>query len=236
MNYNDYDFNKLINLDGDELLKAAGVPYKEIDKDNNDFFRWLISSEVLIFIQMVHNGEYILEDPDTIIVYNKILKSLAKHMERSENYGWKCPKEGEFYGYKAVMLDRDRRKSKFEFGIAKLRIPKEAKRVSPFLGGRKCRSDLAFVEEIRRVEVVRDKPFLMRGTYTINYKTSEDGTILKADRGVAIYNKSFEYVTGEFVRPYLPFDDNPWIECSSGIHFFYEERDALFFGEQHLVL
>lgn len=228
--------DKLINLDDDELLKAAGVPYKKIDKDNNDFFRWLVRSEVMTFICHIQDRDYISEDRDIIIVYNKILKSLAKHMEQSINYGWKCPKEGEFYGYKAVMLDRGRRKSKFEFGIAKLRIPKEAKRVSPFLGGRKCRCDLAFVEEIRRVEVVRDKPVAMTGTYTINYKTSEDGTILKADRGLAIYNNTFEYVTGEFVRPYLPFDDNPWIECSSGIHFFVDEQDALRFGEQNLMI
>lgn len=228
--------DKLLNLDGDELLKAAGVPYKQIDKDNNDFFRWLVTSEVMLFIQYAQISDYIREDSDTVIVYNKILKALAKHMEQSKEYGWKCPKEGEFYGYKAVMLDRDTRKSKFEFGIAKLRIPKEAKRVSPFLSDKKCRCDLAFVEEIRRVEVVREKPIAINGTHTINYKTSEDGTILKADKGVAIYNKTFEYVTGEFVRPYLSFNDNPWIECSRGIHFFMDEKDALFFGEQILVL
>ena len=93
MRYNDYDFNKLINLDGDELLKAAEVPYKEIDKDSNEFLRWLVSSEVLVFIQRVHNGDYIHESQDTVMVYNRILEALAKHMEQSKIYGWKCPKE-----------------------------------------------------------------------------------------------------------------------------------------------
>ena len=249
MKYNKYDYNELLKLDGDELLKAAGVPYKEIDKDNNEFFHWLVTSEVLIFIQTVYNGDYIREDPLTIKIYYKILDALKKHMEQSKTYGWKCPKEGEFYGYKAVILDRYTRKSKFEFGIVKLRIPKEAKRVSPFLADKKCRCDMAFVEEIRRVEVVREEPIVYKSfqerltlnlgkrDYTMNYKTDEDGTILKATRGLSIYNKNFEYAAGKIVQPHLlRFDDNPWIECSNGIHFFMDEKDALWFGEQNLVL
>lgn len=228
--------NELLKFDGDELLEKAGVPYKQIDEDDGEFFGWLMRSKPMMLIQRLNDGEWLNDDPEVVEICLKVLNALSKHMEQSKLYGWKCPKEGEFYGYKAVRLYEDTIRSKFGFGVAKLRIPKEAKRVSPFLGCKKCRCDLAFVEEIRRVEVVWNKPIEMTGMYTIKYKTSEDGTVLKADRGLSIFSKTFEYVTGEFVRPYLPFNDNPWMECSSGIHFFVDEQDALRYGEEYLVL
>ena len=85
------------------------------------------------------------------------------------------------------------------FAIVKLQIPDGAKRSSAT--GRKCRCDLAFVIAIY----------------------DEDGNEIKS--AISDNDKSFVYRTGEMVTP-DSFDDNRWIECSHGIHFFITRTEA----------
>ena len=84
--------------------------------------------------------------------------------------------------------------------IVQLRIPAKAKR--SHASGRKCRSDRARVLAI----------------------FNSDGT--PATEAVSLRNLSFRYVVGETVVPQVPFDDNPWNECASGIHWYITRLEA----------
>ena len=84
--------------------------------------------------------------------------------------------------------------------IVQLRIPAKAKR--SHASGRKCRSDRARVLAI----------------------FNSDGT--PATEAVSLRDLSFRYVVGETVVPQVPFDDNPWNECASGIHWYITRLEA----------
>ena len=86
--------------------------------------------------------------------------------------------------------------------IAELFIPAKAKRSSATT--RKCRASEAKVVKMW------------------NYKTQEVVTI-----GISQNDIYFIYKTGETVKPTTPFDENRWNECSSGIHFFMTEKEAI---------
>ena len=88
--------------------------------------------------------------------------------------------------------------------IVQLRIPAKAKR--SHASGRKCRSDRARVLAI----------------------FNSDGT--PATEAASLRDLSFRYVVGETVVPQVPFDDNPWNECASGIHWYITRLEA----EAHL--
>jgi len=89
--------------------------------------------------------------------------------------------------------------------IVQLRIPAKAKR--SHASGRKCRSDRARVLAI----------------------FNSDGT--PATEAVSLRDLNFRYVVGETVVPQVPFDDNPWNECASGIHWYITRLEA----EAHFV-
>ena len=84
--------------------------------------------------------------------------------------------------------------------IVQLRIPAKAKR--SHASGRKCRSDRARVLAI----------------------FNSDGT--PATESVSLRDLNFRYVVGETVVPQVPFDDNPWNECASGIHWYITRLEA----------
>ena len=88
--------------------------------------------------------------------------------------------------------------------IVQLRIPAKAKR--SHASGRKCRSDRARVLAI----------------------FNSDGT--PATEAASLRDPNFRYVVGETVVPQVPFDDNPWNECASGIHWYITRLEA----EAHL--
>lgn len=89
--------------------------------------------------------------------------------------------------------------------LVKLQIPEDARRSSSF--GRKCRCDKAKVLEIK------------------NMKTGE----LVNEVINNSYYKSTRYTCNKMVYP-DSFDENRWIECSNGIHFFINRDEALNYG------
>lgn len=107
-----------------------------------------------------------------------------------------CP-EGDIIGYKKVILDYNNN----IHGIAKLLIPKDAKRSNAV--GRKCRCDKAKVLSItslpNKIEYIR-----ARSAYDLDF-IYEVGKIVKVD----------------------DFCDNRWFECAPGIHFFLTEEEAI---------
>ena len=85
--------------------------------------------------------------------------------------------------------------------IVKLLIPKDAKRSSATTS--KCRCDKAKVLEIKDIE-----------TGELIDKVNSD------------FNPKFIYKVGEIVSV-DNFDDNRWNECSTGIHFFVNKKNAI---------
>ena len=85
--------------------------------------------------------------------------------------------------------------------LVKLQVPEDARRLSAT--SRKCRCDMAKVLDI----------------------TSLDGN-KHYDEVTNTNYKETIYKAGEMVYPDL-FDENRWIECSHGIHFFINKEDAI---------
>jgi hypothetical protein len=119
-----------------------------------------------------------------------------------------CPEEGEFIGWKkcyyaveSTIYGSDNIKG----CIVKLKIPAHALRSSSL--GRKCRASEAIVLAIQDLH--------------------------GKDLGVGVeafseYDMRFKYHVGETVKPRRPsFDPDRWRECSAGIHFFINRREAV---------
>jgi hypothetical protein len=85
--------------------------------------------------------------------------------------------------------------------IAKLEIPAEAKRTSSLVG-RKCRAEFARVLAITSVD----------GSETF-------------DAGASKHN-GLAYLVGHVTHP-DKYDDDPRVECTSGIHFFITKQEAI---------
>lgn len=122
-----------------------------------------------------------------------------------------CPEEGEIIGYKIASDSRvDGFNSLISRGnenhgpanvLVTLKIPSDAKRSSA--GGRKCRCDKAEVIGLEHI--------------TSHENLSE---------AISKYDINFEYRIGEKIS--VPdFDENRWAECSTGIHFFINRKEAL---------
>lgn len=95
--------------------------------------------------------------------------------------------------------------SDYSTAILKLRIPADAKRICP--NGGKCRSDCAFVEE---VQTMNGKPLQLQANQVL----------------CSLIDSTFFYNVGEMVYPERGFDDDPRLECSSGIHHFMNRKKA----------
>ena len=121
-----------------------------------------------------------------------------------------CPEEGEIIGYKIASsmrlrlsdsIWRDNENHGPADVLVTLKIPADAKRSSA--GGRKCRCDKAEVIGLEHI--------------TSHENLSE---------AISKYDINFEYHIGEKIS--VPdFDENRWAECSSGIHFFINRKEAL---------
>ena len=89
--------------------------------------------------------------------------------------------------------------------IAKLEVPADAKRTASVIG-RKCRAEFVKVLAFyNKLDNLSELPAHTIGTST------HDRT---------------EYRIGETIRP-DKYDDNPLVECTSGIHFFITREEAL---------
>ena len=109
-----------------------------------------------------------------------------------------CPSHGEFIGWKKA------RYKHVKTCIVKLEIPNDAKRSSATT--RKCRCDKAVVlaaYDLLSGEEINKETFIF-----------------------SVYDDSFIYKVGDMIRPKEPFNDNRFIECASGIHFFIDRREA----------
>ena len=84
--------------------------------------------------------------------------------------------------------------------IVKLLIPEDAKRLSSI--GRKCRCDKAIVLEIK----------------DMNGKD--------INKAYSVHDPSFVYKVGETVSV-SDFNNNRWVECAEGIHFFINKQEAI---------
>jgi hypothetical protein len=54
---------------------------------------------------------------------------------------------------------------------------------------------------------------------------AEYAVVLEGE-GVSEHDSSFKYKVGQTVRPTKPFDENRFLECASGIHFFITRQEA----------
>lgn len=117
--------------------------------------------------------------------------------ELDERIGKRIP-DGEIIGYKKAIGTFG---LSLEECIIKLRITEDALRSKAF--GKKCRCNKAYVEEI----------------YACN------GPDVLITEAFSSRDRDFIYRIGEWVSV-DNFDTCPWIECSTGIHFFENEEDA----------
>lgn len=226
MRYIDYDYNKLINLDGNELLRATEFPF---DKKDDDFTinQWFIDSGLFYYLNYQKYGKPFLKVPpaynissDLVYsVYVKLFEATRNQLKDHRYFKSKCPESGEFYGYKFVMLDQDHKSlNELDIGIVKLRIPKEAKRLSPYFGTGKCRCDKAFVEEIKRMKVT---------PCDISYYKGDNDDYVYTECGYSYYDPEFMYVVKDEPVTVKNFDENPWHECTNGIYFFMTPEEAI---------
>ena len=107
--------------------------------------------------------------------------------------------EGSIIGWKAA-----HDKETGNIVIVKLRIPEEAKRSNA--SGRKCRAEFA--------EVL--------GVYPSGKKRAmAKKTVVYSD-----HSSSFQYKTGDTIKPTEKFNEDRWEECAPGIHFFITREEA----------
>lgn len=124
-----------------------------------------------------------------------------------------CPRAGSFIAYKKVNVgysyfDRLIGSTIGSTAIAVLQVPASAKRLSA--NSKKCRCDKA---KVLRIETIGGEKIKDPENYHFR----------------SMHDASFEYVVGETVTPILTFNTDRWTECASGIHFFMNREDAVFY-------
>lgn len=124
----------------------------------------------------------------------------------SRRLGDRLPK-GELIGYKKAYRFSSCG-GEFPRVIVKLRIPEDALRSKAFY--KKCRCSKAFVEDI----------------YTFRRYGSTTTSKTHLSEAFSCRNPRFKYQVGQMVEV-KDFDTCPWVECSTGIHFFENEEDAI---------
>lgn len=122
-----------------------------------------------------------------------------------------CPDEGEFIGYKVGLTCNYKRV------LITLKVPADARRSSA--GGRKCRCDKATVIDLEWIDPV--------------LRTMEKPPT--SARSLITFYGTVVYKIGEEVTPQArEFDPDRWQECSSGIHFFMNKKEALKFARSRV--
>lgn len=248
------NMHKIIELEGKELLKAMKFPF---EGNENIVTKWIndcgLSDHILYRDLCLGALNYNSPLYNNVILCEKVMKALEPYLEKFDKFKSHCPKEGEFYGYKFIIADIPHTKwrylNAFDGGIVKLKIPNDAKRISPYSNSKKCRCDKAFIEEIWWVKIrVANYSYDLeydlavdtadsRGKHriTMTYMKNNDGSHMLIYKGNSIYKgTSFIYRTGEMVYS-DSFDEDRWNECSHGIHFFMSPKEALNYGLAYIV-
>lgn len=124
-----------------------------------------------------------------------------------------CPRAGSFIAYKKVNVRYGGAIGLIpgnigSTAIAVLQVPASAKRLSA--NGKKCRCDRA---KILRFETLGGEKI----------KDPENYNFL------SMHDADFNYIVGETVTPEFTFNTDRWTECASGIHFFMNREDAVFY-------
>lgn len=122
-----------------------------------------------------------------------------------------CPRAGSFIAYKKVKVNPNTFWGTINIGsyaIVVLKVPASAKRSSA--NNKKCRCDKA---KVLRFETLDGEKIKDTKRYTF----------------VSMHDSCFEYTVGKTVAPEKPFCEDRWKECSSGIHFFMDREDAVFY-------
>lgn len=228
------DLYLLKDFEGDELLNAMEFPF---DGDEMKVIGWMYESRLMSYLnqrRFLLSANVLMTNYEDI-VFENALKALDPYLEKYKHFKSRCPKEGEFYGYKFVVMTKNYRYlDQFDIGIVKLRIPKDAKRVSPYSGKGKCRCDKAFVEEIWKMHACKgyvDEQYdkIACSTFdtscSLHYYKNDDGSRVLADGGLSAYRSNFKYKVGEMIESGV-FNDDRWTECSDGIHFFMSPEEA----------
>lgn len=122
-----------------------------------------------------------------------------------------CPRVGSFIAYKKVNVRYGGCLIPNPIGstaIVVLQVPASAKRLSA--NGKKCRCDRA---KVLRFETLGGERIKDHKKYNF----------------LSMHDASFEYVVGKTVTPDFAFNEDRWTECASGIHFFMNREDAVFY-------
>ena len=124
-----------------------------------------------------------------------------------------CPRAGSFIAYKKVNVRYGGADGFVPFDIGStaivvLQVPASAKRLSA--NGKKCRCDRA---KILRFETLGGEKIKNPEKYNF----------------LSMHDPSFNYIVGETITPEFAFNTDRWTECASGIHFFMNREDAVFY-------
>ena len=125
----------------------------------------------------------------------------VSYNELTAMFALNCPEEGSFIGFKKADGVVN---CSYKDVIVKLQITEDAKRSSATT--RKCRCSKAVV----------------LGFYDLDHNELPNDITVESK-----YTSSFKYVVGETIEPLEPYEENRWIECASGIHFFMTFDEAV---------
>lgn len=122
-----------------------------------------------------------------------------------------CPRAGSFIAYKKVNVRYCNGFIPSDIGstaIAVLQVPASAKRLSA--NCKKCRCDRA---KVLRFETLGGERIKNPEKYTF----------------ISMHDPAFNYIVGQTITPEFAFNTDRWTECASGIHFFMNREDAVFY-------
>ena len=209
LSYEDF-IRELNTYEPFSMRRFHALGCNETDTDKDLFFR-MIASYVKLYLNNLYShqdsrlfiGERGMHAANFADKFFRMVKRIEPEFKLfskilTETIGQTLPSD-ELIGYKKAMSAPE--EIVCDSVLIKLRIPKNTMRSRAF--GYKCRCSEAIVECIYSME----DPDI---TYDVAYSA---------------YMNSFVYETGKTVKV-DNFDTCPWVECSTGIHFFLDECDA----------
>ena len=213
----------------DDILKILGIGEGIISDINiigslfkNCDFTFAFAEKILFHNNTVNNCRFYGCDFSLVGIYGNnsrcgdfrsVFSNCDFHDDDNKNIPdlpMACPRVGSFIAYKKVRVGY-KSYDCASIGptvIVVLRIPASAKRVSA--NSKKCRCDKA---KILRFETLGGEKIKDPENYHFQ----------------SIHDPTFEYIVGETITPEFSFNTDRWQECASGIHFFMNREDAVFY-------